>query len=301
MKIFKNILISVLILLSINLFIKFLPGLVKQPRDFYLSKNYLELDDLFSKNAIVVNRSTGEIIMGKNYNNRINPASMTKVMTNLVAIENLKNLNKKALVSQETIDYCLSEGMSLSGFNPGDEPKILDLLYASLLESGGEASISLAKYVAGTEQAFVDLMNEKAKKLGMSNTHFSNSTGITSSENYSSPEDIAILYNYALNNRTFKKIVGSKSYTPKGFSSNHKIQNNLFMKRAILNINKDFIRTGKTGYTEAAGLCLVSNGQVNNTEYIVVVANAKGNPHTEQYNLIDTNYIYTILNNKNSS
>lgn len=263
-----------------------------------LSSEYIDIEDIVSKNAIVIDKTTGQIIMGKNYNEKIHPASMTKVMTAIVAIENISNLNKRTEVTQDIIDYCNVNGLSVSGFESGDNPKIIDLLYGILLESGGESSITLARYVSGTEEEFISLMNEKAREIGMKNTHFSNPTGITDNENYSTVEDIGILFKYALGNKQFKKVVESKEYEArglKGLFTKHTINNSLFLKRNILDIDKDYIKCGKTGYTEAAGLCLVSLGQVNNREYIVVTANADGNSQTEQYNLIDTEKIYKKL------
>ncbi len=262
------------------------------------SSEYISIEDIVSENAVVIEKDRGKIIMGKNYNERIHPASMTKVMTAMVGIENIRNLNERTNITQDIIDYCITKGLSVSGFEPGDNPKIIDLLYGILLESGGESSIALARYVSGTEEKFISLMNEKASELGMKNTHFSNSTGITDSENYSTAEDIGILFKYALENKKFKKIVESKEYEARGVKgtfTKHTINNHLFLKRSVLDIDKNYIKCGKTGYTEAAGLCLVSSGEVNNREYIVVTAHADGNSQTEQYNLTDTEKIYNKL------
>lgn len=266
-----------------------------------LSDEYVEISDIKSKEAIVVNKDTGKIIIGRDIEKRIHPASMTKVMTAIIGIENTKNLNDTVTITQDIIDYCFINNLSVSAFNVGDKAKLKDLLYGILLESGGEASIALARYISESEEEFVKLMNLKAEEIGLDNTKFSNVTGITDSNNYSTVKDIAKLYIYALENDTFKKIVESKEYNIKGidgFMSKRNIQNNLFIKRNILDINKDYIKSGKTGYTDSAGLCLVSNGVINNKEYIVVTANADGSPKTEQFNLTDTNKIYEKLNNK---
>lgn len=268
--------------------------------NYTLDSEYVTLDNIESKNAIVIDRDSKEIIMGKNTEERIHPASMTKVMTAIVGLENTKNLKKRIEITNDIIDYCNRNGLSVSGFEVGDKPKVIDLLYGILLESGGESSITLAREVAGSKEGFVNLMNKKARELGMVNTHFSNPTGITDSENYSTPKDIALLFDYALNNSEFKNIVDSKEYTAKGVKglfSKHSIYNSLFQKRNMLDINKNYIKCGKTGYTEAAGLCLVSLGEVNGKEYIVVTAKANGNSTTPQYNLLDTSKIYNRLEN----
>lgn len=305
----KKLLIGILVILvlfKLNIFSD-LSNLLRSDikRDsIELDSEYIAIEGIVSKNAIVIDKTTRKIIMGKNYNERIHPASMTKVMTSIVGIENISNLNKRTKITQDITDYCITNGLSVSGFKSGDNPKIIDLLYGILLESGGESSIALARYVSGTEEDFVNLMNKKARELGIENTHFSNSTGITNLENYSTAKDIGILFEYALGNNKFKKIIGSKEYETrdvKGVSTKHTINNksntsnNLFLKRSMLNIDKNYIKYGKTGYTQAAGLCLVSSGEVNNKEYIVVTAHADGNSKTEQYNLKDTEKIYNKL------
>ncbi len=263
--------------------------------DYSLSEEYKEIEGIYSNNAIVIDRAEGEVILGKSRLERINPASMTKVMTALIGIENAKNLNKRVKIGSDVINYCVREGMSQSGFEAEDNPRIKDLLYGILLESGGESSISLAYEISGSEDEFVKLMNKKAESIGMYNTHFSNSSGITDSNNYSTTEDIAKLFDYALKNKIFKKIIMSKDHIAqpnKTLFSKHKITNNVFHKRNILDISKNYLKGGKTGYTEAAGLCLVSFGEKSDKEYIVVSAGAEGNPSTIQYNFLDLKTIY---------
>lgn len=273
---------------------------IKNNPNYTLDDDYISYENIKSKNAAVINKNTDKIIMGKNPENKIYPASMTKVMTAIIGLENIKTLNKRVTITGDIISYCNTNGLSVSGFEEGDKPKIIDLLYGILLESGGESSIALAKEISGTEDNFTKLMNEKAMEIGMVNTHFSNSTGITDSENYSTPKDIALLFNYALRNNQFKKIITTKEYTArgiKGIFTKHTVYNRLFQKRNSLDINRDYIQGGKTGYTEAAGLCLVSFGMVNNDEYIIVTAGADGDPTTPQYNLLDSFKLYKELEN----
>lgn len=258
-----------------------------------LSDSYLELEGLASENAIVVRRSTGEILMGRQPMAKIHPASMTKVMTALIGLEQGGSLSRRVEISQDIVDYCRAQGLSMSGFEAGDRPRLRDLVYGILLESGAESSLALSRELAGSQEGFVQLMNERARELGMEDTHFSNVTGMTDLENYTSPRDMALLFNQAAANPKFRKIARTKDYRPRG--SDHTIANNLFFKRNVLDINKDYIQYGKTGYTEMAGLCLVSLGQLEREEYIVVTAKAKGNPHSQQYNLMDTEKIYEKL------
>lgn len=264
-------------------------------KDFYLSDSYVEIEDIFSEYAIVVNRDSGEIVMGKNHDQRIHPASMTKVMTAIVALENLDSLKEKVQVSQESIDYAFRNGLSRSGFEAGEKPRAEDLVYGLLLESGGEAALSLQDHVEKSRGDFIGLMNNKLKDLGLSQTNFSNTTGMTDENNYTSPRDMAEIFRYSLRNKDFYKIVTSKDHEVSSFNNKRTLVNNLFYNKKAMDINKDYIKCGKTGYTEAAGLCLVSLGQTEKAEYIVVTAKAKGDGASEQFNLRDTEKIYKKL------
>ncbi len=254
-----------------------------------VDESYRELEDLVSENAILMERSSQTILMGKNYQARIHPASMTKVMTGLVALENGSS-RKKITIEDYMIDYCKKEGLSMSGFQAGERIKLIDLVYGLLLESGGEAALALGEGTVSSQEEFIDLMNQKARELGMEDSHFSNVTGATDSENYTTAEDMARLYDHALNNKKFRKIVESKKHKA---GNGLEINNLLFQKRASLDIDKDHIVSGKTGYTKAAGLCLVSMGELAGREYIALVAKADGNSQSPQYNLIDTDKIYS--------
>lgn len=268
------------------------------PKPITISENYRSIDGIVSSNAIAIHENSSQIVMGKNYEKRIHPASMTKVMTAIIGLEKAGNLNDRVSISQDIIDYCIQNGLSVSGFEAGDKPRVKDLLYGILLESGGESSIALARYISGTEEEFASLMNEKALTIGMDSTHFSNPTGITDENNYSTVKDIALLFNYAIKNKNFKKIVETQKYEATGIRgkfTKEEIYNNLFYKRNSMNISKDYIRCGKTGYTSAAGLCLVSCGSIDDEDYIVVTAHANGNSQTEQFNLTDTVKIYEQL------
>lgn len=299
MRKFIRTILIVFIVLGIA-FIKIKSFSKQKPLATSLKSDYMDLGNISSKAAIVVERSKGHILMGKNFEEKIHPASMTKVMTGIVVLENSKNLKDTVEITSDVVDYCLANGLSTSGFEVGDNPRVIDLLYGLLLESGGESGITLAKYISGNEEEFSKLMNEKAAELGMYNSHFTNSTGMTDTENFSTPKDMAILFDFALKNKDFKKIVIAKDHkvpSSNSYSQDHIIENYLFIKRDNLNIPEDYIQCAKTGYTQAAGLCLVSSGTINNKEYILVTAGADGSGYTEQFNLLDTKEIYQQLEN----
>lgn len=253
------------------------------------------LDDIKSKTAIVFDRSASKAIMGKNAYDKAYPASLTKMMTNLIALERLDNLDDRVEITDEILNYCNRNGLALSGFLPGDKPKLKDLIYGSLLESGAESTLALANYIAGSEEEFVKLMNERASQLGMDSTHFSNATGNSSNENYSTAYDMAILLDQALENKAFRKVITSRNYRAysiNGILSTKEIDSRLFRNISNSGFKDSPIMGGKTGYTKSAGLCLASLGKINGREYIVVTMGAPGDSTTVQWNIDDTIKIY---------
>lgn len=172
----------------------------------------LDLDQLHSSAGIVISLDDSKVIFQFQQDEKIFPASLTKIMTCILAIENINNLEATITLEPEIFDELYAQNASMAGFLPGENAKIIDILYGNILPSGGECSIALAEYVAGSEQAFVELMNEKAKDLGMNNTHFMNATGLHNESHYTTVKDIGILLQYALKNQTFNDIFQSKSY-----------------------------------------------------------------------------------------
>lgn len=159
----------------------------------------------------------------------------------------------------------------------------------------------LARQVSGSEEAFVALMNRKAGELGMKHTHFANCTGLTSPEHYSSAADLAVLLQAALNNETFRTVFTTGQYTSSVTAQHPK---GLYMASTLLSrldggeVTGGQILGGKTGYTDAAGLCLASLAVVNGKEYILVTLGAPGNHATEQTNIMDAVQVYRRLENK---
>lgn len=260
------------------------------------SNELLEID-LYSTNAVLVNLDENTILMDKNSEERIYPASLTKLMTVLVAIENIPDLEEKILLRKSIFPHLNAANASMAGFLPNEKVKAKDLLYGSMLPSGAEASIGLANFIAGSEREFVKLMNEKAQQLGMKDTHFKNVTGLHHIDHYTSVKDISILLQYALTNNTFRDVFTTKRYSisptnlhPKGMT----FLSTMFTK-ASSDLPKGEIIGGKTGYTEEAGLCLASLALINGQEYILVTVGAKGDHYTEQYNITDAISVYSRL------
>ncbi len=263
-------------------------------------QNQPEMTDinLYSRNAIVIRLNDNQIMLNKDSEDKIYPASLTKIMTAIVAIENISNLQKNILLPKRIFTNLYNSDASMAGFLPNEEVSALDLLYGTLLPSGAEASIGLAESVAGSESHFVTLMNEKAKDLGMNGTHFTNSTGLHDPNHFTSVRDLSILLKYALGDETFRDIFTSASHTtsPTNFHPNGiTLYSTMFKNIDTAGLNRTEIIGGKTGYTEEAGLCLASLIRKNGQEFVMITAGADGDHKTEQFNIMDAFTIYDKL------
>ncbi|MCQ4085616.1 D-alanyl-D-alanine carboxypeptidase family protein [Saccharibacillus sp. JS10] len=255
---------------------------------------------LYSSNAILIRMSDGQILMTKNINQRVYPASMTKMMTALVALENISNLQAKTTLPASMFAPLEKQGASMAGFKRGEKVKAIDLLYGSMLPSGADASVGLTYAAAGSQAAFVKKMNQKAKQLGMKHTHFTNVTGLPDPQHYTTVKDMSILMKAALKNTTFRKLITTHTYSmsptnlhPKGMT----VKSTLSESASTLQFKGGKILGGKTGYTSAAGLCLASIASINGKEYMLVTANAKGNPWTPPYHIQDALKVYGKVKN----
>lgn len=258
----------------------------------------LDLSQLNSHAGIVIRLEDGEVISQFQQDEKIYPASLTKIMTCIIAIENVSNLESTIILNPEIFDSLYMQNASMAGFLPGENAKVIDLLYGNILPSGGECSVALAEQVAGSEQAFVDLMNNKAKELGMDNTHFANASGLHDEFHYTTVKDLSKLLQYALKNETFNKIFQARKYSvsPTNQHSNgFTFYSSMFKLRDEWKLNNGEIIGGKTGYTEEAGLCLASEAIVNEQKYIAITVKADGNHDTEPFHVYDAFYLYNQL------
>ena len=258
----------------------------------------VDLSSINSKSAILVRLSDMEVAAEKEADTRIYPASMTKIMTAVVGLENLSGMDEVITIDRETYDRLFTEGASLAGFAPGDQVKALDILYGVMLPSGAECCIGLAQHLCGSEEAFVEKMNEKAKELGMNDTHFVTATGLHDAEHYTTVRDLTKLLSYALQNTTFRKIYCTHEYTTSPTAGNPNglhFLSTMFKKMESSAVNGGEIEGGKTGYTSEAGQCLASLAIVNGTEYILITAGAQGSPSTEPYHIWDAQAVYNQI------
>lgn len=258
----------------------------------------ISFDKLSSPNAILIRLKDDKILKQKNSEEKIYPASLTKVMTAIVAIENLPDLNGEIILTNSAFKGLYKADASMAGFQPGEQVRAIDLLYGVLLPSGAECCIGLADQIAGSEQNFVKMMNQKAAELGMKNTHFENATGLHDKNHYTTAKDLAILLNYALKNDTFREIFTSPRHsTPptNKHSGGITFNSTMFQELNNQNIIGGEILGGKTGYTDEAGLCLASLAKVGKEEYILISAGAKGDHHSKQYNITDALAVYNSI------
>lgn len=256
------------------------------------------ISNLYSQNAILVQTKSGKVLYEKNADQMIYPASLTKIMTVLLAIEHFDDYDKKLIINQKVLDDLTFQNASVAGFQAGDEVTIEDLLYGAMLSSGADATTTLAVAISGSEENFAKLMNKKAKKLGMNQTNFVNASGLHDENHYSTLNDLTKLLTYALKNEKFKQIFTTSSYITKPLKSSPSglvLSSTLFTKlwKPTLE-NGATIIGGKTGYTPQAGLCLASLAKKDGNEYIFITVNAKGESKYA-YHIEDAILVYSKL------
>ena len=248
--------------------------------------------NVLSSNAILISLDTHTITAQKAADVRIYPASMTKIMTLLVAAENITSLTDKATVSKDTTNYCYLEGATVAGFSPNETVTMEDLLYGIILPSGADATMTIADHIAGSEEEFVMLMNLKAEELGLRSTHFVNSSGLHHPEHYSTVHDIALILKAAIDNDICFKVLTAPYYIT-SITEQHPQGIELFSRThtriSSIKINDLEIVGGKTGYTPEAGQCLATYAITSDgREYIFVSANAPDKNQTAK----DAEYAY---------
>ena len=237
-------------------------------------------DELSSSYAIVIDLTGEEILAQKEAFTVVSPASMTKILTILVAAEHLESeesLNDTVTIDLEITDYCYVNECSTAGFLRDEEVPVRELFYGTILPSGAEAAVGLARYIAGSHEAFVELMNEKVAELGLSETaHFTNCVGLYHERNVCSVYDIAMILRAAMENELCREVLTSKIHEieandmhPEGM-----VLSNWFLRRI-----EDYVPDGlavigaKTGYVAKAGSCAASIARTDSGDlYICVTA-----------------------------
>ncbi|WP_254901244.1 D-alanyl-D-alanine carboxypeptidase family protein [Tuberibacillus sp. Marseille-P3662] len=229
--------------------------------------------------AILMDQTSGRVLFSKNIHKQMRIASITKVMTAILAIESGK-MDEMVKVSDNAYG---TEGSSLY-LKKGEKIKLKDLVYGLMLKSGNDAAVAIAEKVGGSVQGFVHLMNKKARELGMFDSHFANPNGLdTQEDHYSTAYDMAILTKYAMSNKTFRRIFKTKHY--KAPNPNDKWDRSWKNKNKLL-FNYDYSTGGKTGYTKRAGRTLISTATKDDMDLVVVTLD-DGNDWEDHRNLFN--------------
>ena len=249
---------------------------------FFCYSVYAENFDITGEYVSLYNMNEDILLYSKNDTKKTSIASLTKMMTTLVAIEEID-------VTIKERDFEGTVGYSKAGFKVGDKVTYRDLLYGIILPSGADAVNAVVNNTLGYDK-FIKKMNETAKRLGMNDTSYANPVGKDDENNYSTSSDLAKLLKYALKNETFKTIFTTKSYKT---SNGINLESTVNSYKNIL--NTDEIKGAKSGFTKDAGRCLASITTLNNVDYLLVVINSST---TNPYNAVkDTITIYDYYNN----
>lgn len=252
----------------------------------------LQVFSISASSYVVFDMDQQKVLEGSNIHEQRLIASISKIMTCIIAIEN-GQLDKIVEVDNDVLK---AVGSSIY-LEPGEKIRLLDLLYGMMLRSGNDASIMIAKAVSGSMEKFVILMNQYAQKIGMHNTVFYNSHGLEESNgfgNTSTAYDMALLTSYAMNNKIFQDIFLTKEYTTKSDKKMY-IWNN---KNKLLKYG--FITGGKTGYTRKARRTLVTTGNINNIHVVIVTLNDNNDwqDHLSLYQYVNKMYKNVNVVNK---
>ncbi len=240
-------------------------------------ENVLQLTDAIeSSHAVLIDLDNHLVLADKGSEEIIYPASMTKLMTLIVAIEHITDLNETFIMTDEILAPLYAQNASMAGFQSGEECTVLDLLYGAALPSGGDATAALALHTAGSEELFVQWMNEKVAELELQNTHFTNPTGLHDPQHYSTVTDIALILEYCMQNELCRQIISTYTHTtpvtpqsPEGI----KMYSTMFSRMYGTEVEGITIMGGKTGFTDEAGNCLASYAQTpDGHTYILVTA-----------------------------
>ena len=229
---------------------------------------------IYSNCILLMEKNTGDILYEKNSNEKMYPASTTKILTAILVLENC-NLNDIVTVDSIAIKSVPS-GYKTSNIMVNEKLTIENLLYTMLIPSANDAANALAIHISGSISGFADLMNEKAKELGCSNSHFTNPSGIHDENHYSTANDLSLIARYAMNIDKFGEIVKETEYTlpsTDSYSNSDRafVTTNRLLNPSDKNYYYEYTTGIKTGYTSPAGDCLVASAKKGDIEFIIVV------------------------------
>lgn len=268
-----------------------LSSVVEEPVSNYpvKSANYQDINikGMTANTAILVDADTNEIVAGYNYEKKVYPASLTKMLTLLVAAENIQDMDATYKFTSDDIDPLIEDNASRAGFEAGETVTMKDLLYSAILVSGADGTTGLANAVAGSEEKFVELMNAKIQELGLTGTKFVNASGLHNKNHYSTAQDIAVITKAAMDNENCREVLTATKYTTSK-TKQHKdgIELTSIVAQRIEGYYVDCdgdgeaddgisIEGGKTGFTDEAKYTLSTILDDNGHKYICVTTKSK--------------------------
>lgn len=236
--------------------------------------------DIVSDNVIVIDCENNQVVAARNATDRCYPASTTKIMTVLTAVDYITDYNKTFTFSLEITDPLYIADATVAGFLANESVNMTDMLYGAILPSGADATVGLALSIAGSEEEFVKLMNKKAQELGLRDTHFVNTSGLFDKNHYTTPEDMAVIVRAAMKNDLCRKILSTYRYTaaatpqhPEGLL----LTSTLFSYMYGTEPEGSDILGGKTGFVNESGYCIASFGKSDaGNEYVCVTFKGSG-------------------------
>ena len=271
-------------ILILNSYISFADEIETIPNTIEENQEQQEVDEsdplgLASQGAVLMEMETGSVLYDKNMKERMYPASITKILTAILVLENCDDLSKTTTASKYAVES-ITDGYTTAGIKEGESFTIEQLLEVMMLKSANEAATILAEYVSGSVEEFSKLMNDKAKEIGAVNSNFLNANGMHDENHYSTPYDMALIERYCMQNKEFRRISALTSCTLpntplydgeiRTFKNTH-----AFLLPDSPNYYKYAI-AGKTGFTTPAKNCLVTCANKNGFELVAVILHAEG-------------------------
>lgn len=248
------------------------------------SPNYIEVTDegLRAPYAVLMNATDATVLAGRECDTIIYPASMTKVMTLIVAVDHLSQIPSTYTFVHDDIAPHIYAGASRAGFEEGETVPVVDLLYGLILPSGADAATAIANAVAGSEAAFAQMMNDKCREIGLTKTHFANPSGLYDETQVTTCTEMAMIMAYAMQNELCAQVLSTYQYTTTATPENPEglpLTSTMFSRMYGTEVENVTITSGKTGYTTEAGNCMVSYAVKNGQGYVCVTASSTNKWH----------------------
>ena len=238
-----------------------------------ISENYRKIENISSEYAVLLDEDANMVLAGKGATRRVYPASLTKVLTLISALDLVEDTNTTAKLTGDDISGLHEREASVAGFVAGEKIPFKGLLYGLILPSGADAALGIEKAVAGNKNLFSAMMNIEAYKMGLKDSNFSESTGLHNKINYSTPLDLAVIFNYALDNKTGREVLSTPYHKIEGLDKHPEgleVWSHTFSYMSDVDMGGFTITAGKTGYTGEAMVCMMTEAQKDGHRYILV-------------------------------